>query len=152
MQALVSLIVMHIFKEVLLRHVPLTTLTTAYRQPNSDALRHKMEVIKWSSKGQTLVKVVANLPDAGELHMTPNQWVDAWKTWLMLIKWHQPHIAKAWHNPPPSCPAPTRANDVSAMFSTAPEGTLFHTAHVVRTNACLAAKPDTTHNPALTDP
>ncbi|CCO36342.1 hypothetical protein BN14_10476 [Rhizoctonia solani AG-1 IB] len=104
MQALVSLIVMHIFKEVLLRHVPLTTLTTAYRQPNSDALRHKMEVIKWSSKGQTLVKVVANLPDAGELHMTPNQWVDAWKTWLMLIKWHQPHIAEAWHNPPPSLP------------------------------------------------
>ncbi|CCO38046.1 hypothetical protein BN14_12209 [Rhizoctonia solani AG-1 IB] len=98
MQALVSPIVTRIFKEGLLRHVPLTMLTTAYRQLNSDASRHEMEVIKWNSKGQALVKDVANLPEAGELHMTPDQWVDAWKTWLMLIELYQPHVAKAWHN------------------------------------------------------
>jgi hypothetical protein len=73
-------------------------LTTAYCQLNSDASRHEKEVIKRNSKGQALVKDVANLPEAGELHMTPDQWVDAWKTWLMLIELYQPHVAKAWHN------------------------------------------------------
>ncbi|KAF8746786.1 zinc finger protein [Rhizoctonia solani] len=73
-------------------------LTTRYRQLNSDSSRSDLDVIKWNSRGQALVKDAANLSDAGKLFMSPDDWVDGWKTWLWLAEKYQPDVAPAWHN------------------------------------------------------
>ncbi|QRW22286.1 Reverse transcriptase (RNA-dependent DNA polymerase) domain-containing protein [Rhizoctonia solani] len=96
-QALIPPVIIQIFKSGLRKYVPLPMLTTRYWQLNSDSLRFKMDVIKWNSKGHALVKEASNLSDAGELLMSPDDWVDGWKTWLWLIEKYQPDVAPAWH-------------------------------------------------------
>ncbi|KAF8754808.1 hypothetical protein RHS01_05861 [Rhizoctonia solani] len=81
-QALIPPIIIQIFKSGLRKYVPMPMLTTRYRQLNSDSSRSDLDVIKWNSRGQALVKDAANLSDAGELFMSPDDWVDGWKTWL----------------------------------------------------------------------
>ncbi|KAF8748804.1 ABC transporter [Rhizoctonia solani] len=96
-QALIPPVIIQIFKSGLRKYVPLPMLTTRYWQLNSDSLRFEMDVIKWNSKGHALVKEASNLLDAGKLLMSPDDWVDGWKTWLWLIKKYQPDVAPAWH-------------------------------------------------------
>ncbi|CAE6477081.1 unnamed protein product [Rhizoctonia solani] len=95
-QAQVSPTITHIFKTGWKLYVPISMLTTCYRQLNSMHYHTEMNIIRWNNKGQALVKDATRLPDAGDYLLTIDEWVDGWKCHLWLIEKYQPDVAQAW--------------------------------------------------------
>ncbi|KEP45087.1 putative reverse transcriptase domain protein, partial [Rhizoctonia solani 123E] len=95
-QTMVSPTITHIFKTGWHFFVPISMLTTRYRQLHSGQYHSEMNVIKWNSKGQALVKDTTRLSDAGDFLLTIDEWVDGWKFHLWLVEKYQPNVAQAW--------------------------------------------------------